>query len=207
VNLRALIINCTLKKSPETSNTEELAHVLAEELDNLKVEVHFVRAVDQNILPGVSSDEGSDDDWPSIRREILASDILVLASPTWLGRQSSIAMRVLERINAMFHERDDNGVPVAYNRVAGFVATGNSDGAKHVIGEMMAALNEAGFTVPGQSWTYFNNGSAAGPVYTEAPPMKQERSKEMATAAASNLVAVAKALKENPIPKPPKENT
>lgn len=201
--MKALIINCTLKKSPAGSNTEALANQLAEELDGRGAEVSFVRAVDQRILPGVSSDEGGDDDWPPIRREILASDIFVLASPTWLGRLSSVAMRVLERMNAMFNEKDKAQVPVAYNKVAGFVATGNSDGAKHVIGEMMAALNEIGFTIPGQSWTYFNNGSAAGAGYADSSPMKQERSKDMAAMAASNLVAVARAFKQNPIPRPP----
>lgn len=201
--MKALVINCTLKKSPETSNTEALANYLAEELDKQGVEVHFIRAVDLKILPGVKSDEGSDDDWPQIRKEILDCEILVLASPTWLGRMSSVAMRVLERINGMFKEKDSQGRPAAYSHIAGFVATGNSDGAKHVIGEMMAALNEVGFTIPGQSWTYFNNGSAAGEGFAEASPMKQQRSKDMAAMAASNLVAAAKALKENPIPKPP----
>jgi multimeric flavodoxin WrbA len=201
--MKALIINCTLKKSPAKSNTEALAHVLAEELDKLDVEVHTIRAVDLNILPGTTSDEGSDDDWPPIRKEILNSEILVLASPTWVGRLSSVAQRVIERLNGMFREKDGDGRPVAYNHVAGFVATGNSDGAKHVIGEMIAALSEVGFTIPAQSWAYFNNGSAAGPVYSEAAPAKQQRSKEMVAIAASNLVATAKALKEQPIPKPP----
>jgi multimeric flavodoxin WrbA len=201
--MRALVINCTLKKSPDSSSTEALAQILVDELEKKDVEVEVIRAVDLDILPGVSSDEGSEDDWPPIRKKVLASEIFILASPTWLGRLSSVSMGVLERINAMFSEKDDAGRPVAYNHVAGFVATGNSDGAKHVIGEMMAALNEVGFTIPGQSWTYFNNGSASGPVFTDAPPAKQQRSKDMAAIAASNLVAAAKALKAKPIPKPP----
>jgi len=139
--MKALIINCTLKKSPDTSNTEALANVLAEELDKHGVAVHVVRAVDLDILPGVTSDEGTLDDWPKLRKEILASEILILASPTWLGLLSSVAQRVIERLDGLFGERDEAGRPVAYNHVAGFVATGNSDGAKHVIGEMMAALN------------------------------------------------------------------
>jgi multimeric flavodoxin WrbA len=201
--MKALIINCTLKKEPDTSNTQALANVLAEELDKRDVQVHSLRAVDLNILPGSTSDEGSDDDWPKIRKEILDTEILIIASPTWVGRMSSVAQRVLERLNGMFTEKDEQGRPVAYNHVAGFVATGNSDGGKHVIGEMNAALTEVGFSIPGQSWTYFNNGSAAGPVFTEAPPAKQQRSRDMAAIAASNLVAMAKSLKENPLPKPP----
>jgi multimeric flavodoxin WrbA len=201
--MKALIINCTLKKESETSNTQALANVMAEEMDKRGVEVHSLRAVDLNILPGSTSDEGTDDDWPQVRREVLTSEIIILASPTWVGRLSSVAQRVIERLNGMFGEKDEDGRPVAYNHVAGFVATGNSDGAKHVIGEMIAALSEVGFSIPGQSWAYFNNGSAAGPVYTEAAPAKQQRSKDMAAIAASNLVALAQAIKAKPIPKPP----
>jgi hypothetical protein len=103
----------------------------------------------------------------------------------------------------VFSERDGEGRPVAYNHVAGLVATGNSDGAKHVIGEMTAALVEAGFTVPGQAWAYFNNGSAAGPTYLESPSGKQKRSHLMARIAASDLSQAARALAANPISKPP----
>jgi multimeric flavodoxin WrbA len=202
--MKAVVINCTLKKSPEPSNTESLAKAMITELQKREVECYLIRAVDKDILPGVTSDEGSEDDWPKIRKQILASEILVLASPTWLGRHSSVAQRVLERLNGMFSEEDEDGQPVAYNHVAGFLATGNTDGAKHVIAEMMAALSEVGFTVPGQAWGYFNNGSAGGATYNDVGPIKQQRSLQMATTAAANLVAVARALEQNPIPPSPK---
>src|SRR5918997_5716939 len=105
--MKALIINCTLKPSPETSNTEALAAVVAQALRGHGVEVSWVRAVDHDIKPGVESDMGDGDAWPEIRSRILDSEILIMASPTWVGRHSSVAQRVIERMDAMISETDD----------------------------------------------------------------------------------------------------
>jgi multimeric flavodoxin WrbA len=129
--MRATVINCTLKTSPETSNTEALAWVVAAALADRDVETETIRAVDHNILPGVETEMGSDDEWPAIHEKLLASEILVIATPTWLGRPASVTQRVLERMDAMIAETDDEERPVAYNRVAGVVVTGNEDGAHH----------------------------------------------------------------------------
>ena len=91
-----------------------------------------------------------------------------IAAPTSLGRPSSITQRVLERLDAMLSEQDDQGRPVAYNRVAGVVVTGNEDGAHHVISETTGALIDVGFTIPGQAWTYWSKGPGPGPSYLEA---------------------------------------
>ena len=120
--LRALVINCTLKPSPEPSNTETLAARVVAALEHQGVRCRMVRAADHRIPAGVSSDMGDDDGWPEMRQKILDAQILILASPTWLGRPSSFAQRVLERMDAMLSETDDTGRPVAYNHVAGFVA-------------------------------------------------------------------------------------
>jgi multimeric flavodoxin WrbA len=121
-----------------------------------------IRLIDLDIKPGVESDEGPGDEWPGVRERILASEILVFGSRTWLGRPSSIAQRALERMDAMLAETDDEGRPVAYNRVAGVVVTGNEDGAHHVVSEIAGALVDIGFTVPGQAWTYWNMGPGPG---------------------------------------------
>src|SRR4051794_19376695 len=102
--MRAVIINCTLKPSPEPSNTEALAGVVADALEKDGVTVDWVRAVDHDIKPGVQSDMGAGDDWPAIREKILAAEILIIATPTWVGRPSSLAQRVLERMDAMISE-------------------------------------------------------------------------------------------------------
>lgn len=198
--MKALVLNCTLKASPQTSNTEALARTLMQALEKRGVASEILR-IDHNVRPGVSSDEGEGDEWPLIRSKIIASDILVMASPTWLAQMSSVAKRVLERMDAMLSETDDQGRPIAYNHVAGFVVTGNEDGAHHVINEMTGALIDIGFTVPGQAWTYWNKGPGPGESYLETE-YKHDWSQSTAEYAASNLVAVASALHKQPIPPP-----
>lgn len=200
--MKALIINCTLKKSPETSNTAALAQVVRDELDRLGAETAAVRAVDLDLPAGVKTDQGPGDQWPSVHEAILDSEILVIASPTWLGRPSSVAQRVLERMDAMLGETDDDGRPVAYGRVAGVVVTGNEDGAHHVISEISGALVDLGFTIPGQSWTYWHLGPGAGPDYLD-DERGHEWSHKTGRTMAANLFAAAKALQDNPLPVPP----
>ena len=104
------------------------------------VETDVIRLADHQIDFGVVSEEVSDgDEWPAIRERILASEILIMAIPTWLGQPSSVSKIALERMDAFLSETHDDGkTPIAYNRVAGVVVVGNEDGAHHVIGETNA---------------------------------------------------------------------
>jgi len=199
--VRALVLNCTLKPSPAESNTEALAKVVVKALEGQGVTTELVRVADYDVRPGVSSDEGGGDQWPRLRAKVLEAEILVMASPTWLGMMSSVAKRVLERMDAMLSETDDQERPVAYNRVAGVVVTGNEDGAHHVINEIAGALGDIGFTIPGQAWTYWNKGPGPGPSYTETDE-GHDWSASTGEAAAGNLVAVARALQATPMPPP-----
>jgi multimeric flavodoxin WrbA len=199
--MKALIINCTLKPSPAPSNTEALARVVADALEKESVTVDWVRAVDRDIKPGVLTDMGAGDDWPDIHTRILDSEILILATPTWVGRPSSVAQRVLERMDAMISETDDEGRPVAYNRVAGVVNTGNEDGAHHVISEIAGGLGDIGYTVPGQAWTYWHLGPGPGPDYLDDDRGHDYAAKSARTMAA-NLITAARALAATPLPPP-----
>jgi len=202
--MRATIINCTLKPSPERSNTEALASVVIEALEEHGVETELVRALDHEIKPGVETDMGDGDDWPQIHEKLLGSEILVIATPTWLGQTASVAMRVLERMDAMIAETDDEERPVAYNRVAGVVVTGNEDGAHNVISSVAGALIDIGYTIPGQAWTYWNKGPGPGDSYLDSDDEEGKQwSHTTGQAAAQNLVTVAKALADQPMQAPP----
>jgi multimeric flavodoxin WrbA len=202
--MRALCLTCTLKRSPEPSNTSDLAAVVLDALRAEGVETEEIRLVDHTIEPGVASEAVTDaDKWPAIRERIVAADILVMATPTWLGQPASVAKRALERMDGMLSEtREDGSTPIAYNRVAGVVVTGNEDGAHHVIAEINGALNDIGYTLPGQNWTYWNKGPGPG---DEEWLNTSEREWTISTgkAAAQNLLAVARALAAAPIPPPP----
>lgn len=199
--MRAVVLNCTLKPSPQPSNTEQLARVVVEALEGHGVEVSTIRLADHDIPPGVESDLGGTDEWPAVRRAVLDAEILVVATPTWVGHPSSIAQRMLERMDAMISETDDAGRPVAYNRVAGVVVTGNEDGAHHVISEIAGGLVDIGFTIPPQAWTYWNRGPGPGPDYSGTED-GHDWSHSTGRAMAQNLVGVARALAAAPLGPP-----
>lgn len=193
--MRATLLNCTLKRSPEPSNTELLLAVVRGELERGGAETTTFRVVDEHVLEGVSSEpQGEGDGWPPIRAAIVASEILVIATPTWLGQPSSVAKRVLERLDALISETGDDDRPIAYDRVAGFVVTGNEDGAHHVIAELAQGVVDVGFTVPGQAWTYWNMGPGPGPSYGDTDH-GHEWSRRTGETAARNLLRTARALR------------
>ena len=197
--MRALMLNCTLKPSPALSNTQALADVVVESLREKGVDTEVVRVADKRIPPGVETDLGNGDEWPRIHELLMASDILIIATPTWLGQPSSVAKLVLERMDAMISETKDDGTYAAYNKVAGVIVTGNEDGAHHVITEVAGALIDIGFTIPGQAWTYWNMGPGPGPSYTETDH-RHDWSEKTGRTMAANLVAAATALHANPLP-------
>jgi len=199
--MRAVVLNCTLKPSPEPSNTGALAQVVVEALEGHGVEVRTIRLADHHLPPGVESDLGEGDEWPAVRAEILRSEILVVATPTWVGHPSSYAQRALERLDALISETDDDGRPVAYNRVAGVLVTGNEDGAHHMISEIAGGLVDIGFTIAPQGWTYWNRGPGPGPTYSETDE-GHEWSHATGRAMAQNLVGVARALAAVPLGPP-----
>lgn len=130
--------------------------LISEELRRNGVEVEeTIRISERNILPGVSSDEGPGDEWPDVRSSILAADILIFGSPIWLGQPSSLAKRVLERMDAFFGEIDDRGRSPAYSKVAVAAIVGNEDGAHHVAAELFQALQEVGWTIPAMAACYW----------------------------------------------------
>jgi multimeric flavodoxin WrbA len=197
--MKALILNCTLKPSPAVSNTEALAKEVIKELEKLGAETKMIRIADHQVITGIKSDMGKGDGWPVILKELLASEILIIATPTWMGTLSSMAMRVLERLNGLYTATDDKARPVTYNKVAGFIVTGEEDGARHVVAEVAHALMDLGFTIAPQSYTYWNNGPGPGVSYLESD-YRKDWSIEIGKVVAANVIAVAKALKKTPIP-------
>jgi multimeric flavodoxin WrbA len=200
--MKAVVLNCSLKTSGNASNTQMLADEVIKELDQRGAQTSVHRLADLDILPGVETDMGDDDGWPAVHAAILDAEILVVATPTWVGHPSSMAQRALERLDAMISETDDEGRPVAYDKVAGVVVTGNEDGAHHVISEVNGALVDIGFTIPAQAWTYWNRGPGPGPDYSDTDE-GHDYSISTGRAMAQNLVRVAEALATTPLQAPP----
>lgn len=169
--LKAIFINASLKRSPEPSNTEGLARLSGRIMKEHGVEVDVVRAVDHDIATGLWPDmtqHGADvDDWPALFDKVLSADILVLAGPIWLGDNSSVMKRVIERLYGCSGSLNDDGQYVYYGRVAGCVITGNEDGIKHCAMNLLYSLQHLGFTIPPQADSGWIGPVGPGPSYLD----------------------------------------
>ncbi len=169
--LRAMFINCTLKKSPEPSHTQGLVDVSAAIMAKHGVEVEVLRAIDHDIATGVYLDMTehgwASDEWPDIHRRVMASDILVVAGPIWLGDNSSITKQVIERLYAGSSELNDRGQYAYYGRVGGCLITGNEDGIKHCAMNVLYSLQHVGYTIPPQADAGWIGEAGPGPSYLD----------------------------------------
>lgn len=156
VALKAVALVATLKRSPEASSADKLAHDLGAEFEKLNVEVEYVRLVDHVIKPGVEIDMKNGDEWPKIRTKIMESDILIVATPTWVGQMSSELLCAIERLDAELSETDDEGRYQTYPKVAAVAIVGNEDGAHKITADVLQALNDVGFTWAANAATYWN---------------------------------------------------
>jgi len=192
-SLTALALVCSLKPSPAPSSTELLAGQVLQQLAGLGVTGSSIRVVDHNVKPGVEADEGAGDAWPKIRQQVLAADILVLATPTWMGQQSSVCQRVLERLDAELSDTDDDGRLLTFGKVAIAAIVGNEDGAHHISAVLFQVLNDVGFSIPAQAVTYWN-GEAMHSVDYKDLDATPEKTAATTKAASTNAVHLAQLL-------------
>jgi multimeric flavodoxin WrbA len=197
--LTALALNCTLTPSPAPSSTQLMTDQVLEALGTHGVTGSSRRLVDFNIRPGVQADEGEGDDWPMIRQEILAADILLVSTPTWMGHMSSIAQRVLERLDAELSILDDEGRPELYGKVAVVAVVGNEDGAHAIIADLFQGLNDVGFTIPTQGSTYWNGEAMQTVDYKDLDSTPKPVAATTA-ALGADAAHLARVLKANPYP-------
>jgi multimeric flavodoxin WrbA len=198
--LRAIALNCTLSPSPAESSSELLAQQVLDALASHGVDAgDIVRVVDHDVRPGVELDMGDGDAWPQIRQHIMAADILVLATPTWMGQVSSVCQRVLERLDAELSETDEQGRLDTFNKVAVGVVVGNEDGAHHITGVMFQCLNDVGFTIPANGVTYWNGEAMHKTDYKDLPSTPDEVASATKTLAA-NAAHLAQLLTQSGYP-------
>lgn len=197
--LSALILVCSLKASPAPSSSDLLGRQVLTELDKHGVRGDVVRIVDHNVRFGVNTDEGNGDQWPAIRALVLAADILVVATPIWMGQPSSVCKMVLERLDAETSETDDQGQPILFGKTAGVAVVGNEDGAHHTSAEVFQSLNDVGFTLPAQAVTYWVGEAMHGIDYNDLDQTPEATAKTTATLAA-HLAHAARLFKQSPYP-------
>ncbi|MDB5169830.1 MAG: Flavodoxin [Candidatus Saccharibacteria bacterium] len=166
--LKALFINCSIKKDKSQSHTQRLMDKVAHIMTSQGVAVEQIYALDHAIAFGMikdGADEGQKDDWPSIQKKIMAADILVIGTPIWLGVKSSVATQVIERMYAYSGDRNDKGQYRYYGKAGGCIITGNEDGIKHCAMDILYALQHIGYMVPPQADCGWIGEAGPGPSY------------------------------------------
>jgi multimeric flavodoxin WrbA len=196
-SLRALALTCSLKKSPEPSSTDKLAGQVLDALAKQGVTGELVRVIDHDVTPGVQVDMGEGGEWPAIRDKLLAADILVFATPTWVGHMTSVAQGVLERLDGELSETDDSGRPLISGKVAVVAVVGNEDGAHHISADSFQALADVGFTIPAQGVTYWNGEAMQGVDYLDLDETPEPVAQATQTMA-ENAAHLARLLKGSP---------
>jgi len=197
--LRALALVCSLKPSPAPSSSELMARQVLDALAELGVSGDVVRVVDHDVKPGVEIDMGEGDAWPAIRERVMAADIVLISTPTWVGHMSSVAQRVLERLDGELSETDDSGRPLVTGKVAVTAVVGNEDGAHKITADLMQGLNDIGFTIPAQGGTYWNDEAMGSRDYLDLDETP-EAVASTTTTLAENAASLARALKAGGYP-------
>jgi len=201
--LKAIFVNCTLKRSPETSHTDGLMQVAKNIMKKEDVEVDEIRLVDHAIAFGVYPDmkehNWEKDEWPDLFDRILAADILIIGSPIWLGEKSSVAQLLIERLYSMSGETNEKGQYLYYGKAGGCIITGNEDGVKHCAMGLMYAMQHIGYSIPPQADAGWIGEVGPGPSYLdkESGATDNDFTNRNTTFMTYNLLHLAKMLKEN----------
>jgi len=197
--VRVLALVCTLKPAPAESSSDLIARQLLDLFAERGATGELVRVVDHDVKPGVEADMGDGDAWPEIRWKVAGANVLLIATPTWMGHMSSVAQRVLERLDAELSETDDEGRPAMFGKVAVAAVVGNEDGAHKIIADLFQALDDVGFTIPAQGGTYWNGEAMQGTDYLDL----DETPKSVASTNATlvrNAVHLATLLRDHQYP-------
>lgn len=197
--LRAVALVCTLSPSPKPSSSQLLAEQTMAALAEHGVTGKTIRIADHDVKPGVETDMGDGDAWPGIRDTILGADILILSTPIWLGHASSIAQRVLERLDAEISETDDEGRMLTYGKAAAVCVVGNEDGAHKASADLFQGLNDVGFSLAPGAVTYWVGEAMHGTDYQDLDKTPEKTAATTKTLAA-NTAHLARLLKATPYP-------
>jgi multimeric flavodoxin WrbA len=200
--LKAVFINCTLKKSPAVSHTDGLMSVSRQVMENAGVKVETIRAIDHPIASGVYPDMTkhgwTEDAWTKISPKVLDADILVLGTPIWLGAKSSICNKIIERLYAHSGQVNDKGQYIFYGKAGGCIVTGNEDGVKACARDMLYALQHIGYTIPPQADAGWIGAIGPGPSYLDEDSGGEESefTNRNTVFMSYNLMHMAKMLKD-----------
>ncbi|MGH7650273.1 MAG: flavodoxin family protein [Gemmatimonadaceae bacterium] len=134
-------------------------------------------------------------------KQVLATDIVVFATPIWWGNQSSLMQRVIERLDELHNELLETGKSRLTNKVGGIVITGGEDGEQHITGNIANFFLNIGVTIPPHCSVSYQGSYTRATKASLGRKFREE--KKIAGAAeqmARNLAFFARLLRDNKIP-------
>ncbi len=200
--LKAVSLNCTLKRSPEQSHTAGLMEVAEAMMRKQGVEVSHIRVVDhavaQGVYPDMTEHGWEEDAWPELWPTIKAADIVIVGTPIWLGQLSGVCKLLIDRLYAMSAKPNDKGQYVYYGQVGGCIVTGNEDGIKHCAMEVLYSLQHLGMVIPPQADAGWIGEAGPGPSYLDegSGGPQNEFTQRNTTFMAWNLMHMAKMIRD-----------
>lgn len=199
--IKVLVLNASLKHKGKLSNTEELVNLVISFMkkDYKELITEYIRLADLYIPPGVKFREDKKDMWPVISEKIVASDVIIFATPIWWGARSSLMQRVIERMDSFDEQYKEKGRSILLNKAAGVVITGSEDGAQSTLGSILSVLTFMNFTIPPECCTYWVGEVGKPPEKNKNERRKNRSTKIMAQKMAFNMLYYAKLLKKYPL--------
>ena len=170
--LSATFLNCSLKADGASSHTRRLLERVEGVMTAAGTTVDNIYVRNHTVAFGMGmdfSDDNTVDEWPAIHERVMASDILVIGSPIWLGVKSSVATLAVERLYGYSAEKNEKGQGLFYGKTAGCVITGNEDGVKACAMDILYAMQHVGFVVPPQADCGWIGEAGPGPSYGDEP--------------------------------------
>jgi multimeric flavodoxin WrbA len=154
--LKAVIFNGTLTISPAPSHTDLLIKISTDIMEKHGVKTEIIRTIDHpdiatGVYPDMHEHGWENDEWPELYAKVRAADIIILAGPIWLGDNSSMTKKIIERLYACSSELNEQGQYAYYGKVGGCLITGNEDGVKHCAQNILYSLQHLGCTIPPQA--------------------------------------------------------
>lgn len=200
-DLSAMFLNCSLKPSREPSHTQKLMDVSRAIMEANGMTTQTLRLADLDIAPGVYPDMTEHgwarDDWPDVQAKVMATDVLVLGTPIWLGDKSSICARAIERLYGYSGKLNDAGQYAYYGRVGGCIVTGNEDGIKHCAMNILYSLQHLGYVIPPQADAGWIGEAGPGPSYgDDGTGIDNDFTQRNTTFMTWNLMHMARMLKD-----------
>jgi len=161
--IRVLGISGSSRQQPEMSKSEALLDRALAQYREYGCKTDFIRLKDLKIYecegnysenpayctyPCQSTMKYPDDQMQRVYDAILASDILILATPIRWNNHSALVQKFVERMNSIENQYSWFGNRLIRNKVAGLIIIGHVDGIQHVAGNLLNFLSWLGFHIP-----------------------------------------------------------